>query len=68
MSKKSSIIDLPSDVLKLITDKLINDPDKMFHKIFCMEQYNKRDRKVLNFLFTGAAFQIYNIIIHGRQI
>ena len=39
MSKKSSIIDLPSDVLKLITDKLINDPDKMFHKIFYMKQY-----------------------------
>ena len=54
MSKKSSIIDLPSDVLKLITDKLINDPDKMFHKIFYMKQNNKRDREVLNFLFTGA--------------
>jgi hypothetical protein len=54
MSKQLLIIDLPSDVLKIITDKLMNDPDKKFHKIFYMKQYNKRDREVLNFLFSGA--------------
>ena len=51
MSKKISIVDLPNDVLKIITKKLVDDPDREFHKIFHHTQKNKKDRGILEFLF-----------------
>ena len=54
MSKKISIVDLPNDVLKIITKKLVDDPDREFHKIFHHTQKNKKDRGILEFLFSGT--------------
>jgi len=54
MSKELSIVDLPSDVLKLITKTLMDDPDREFHKIFHHTQNNNKDREILEYLFSGT--------------
>jgi hypothetical protein len=41
MSKKP-VVDLPDDVLIIITTKLLDDPDREFHIIFHHTQKNKR--------------------------